>query len=269
MLSIGEFSRICNVSTKTLRYYDEIGLLKPDEINEASGYRYYAIDQLKTMLLINRLKGYQLSLDEIGALLRGDADGEGLRAALYRKRDALRGQLAAFEETIGQMDADIATIERGIPIMAYLDKIEVQLTQTEPMNILFLRKQISTDEYGMYLGKLFETVVAEHLTVQGPPMFIYHSPDFDPQRSDVEFALPVAERVKGTRDMPGYLCARAIHKGPYSGLSATYARLQEWMETEGYEITDAPFEKYIGDPRATPDPNELITEVYFPVRKMA
>lgn len=42
MLSIGEFSKICQVSAKTLRYYDEIGLLRPEEINPENGYRYYS-----------------------------------------------------------------------------------------------------------------------------------------------------------------------------------------------------------------------------------
>ena len=56
MLSIGEFSKICKVSTKTLRYYAEIGLILPSEINPENGYRYYAIEQLEIMLLIIRLK---------------------------------------------------------------------------------------------------------------------------------------------------------------------------------------------------------------------
>ena len=55
MLSIGEFSKICGVSQKTLRYYDEIGLIKPHEINPKSNYRYYSIDQLEKMLFIIKL----------------------------------------------------------------------------------------------------------------------------------------------------------------------------------------------------------------------
>ena len=55
MLSIGEFSNICKVSAKTLRYYAEIGLLEPSEVNPDNGYRYYAIEQLEKMLFINRL----------------------------------------------------------------------------------------------------------------------------------------------------------------------------------------------------------------------
>ena len=55
MLSIGEFSRICEVTPKTLRYYEEIGLLYPEQICFESGYRYYSIKQLEKMLLINKL----------------------------------------------------------------------------------------------------------------------------------------------------------------------------------------------------------------------
>ena len=55
MLPIGEFSKICNVTTKTLRYYDEIGLLKPSIVNGHNGYRYYDVQQLKTILLITKL----------------------------------------------------------------------------------------------------------------------------------------------------------------------------------------------------------------------
>ena len=47
MLTIGEFSNICKVSTKTLRYYAEIGLIEPSEVNPENGYRYYAIEQLE------------------------------------------------------------------------------------------------------------------------------------------------------------------------------------------------------------------------------
>ena len=56
MLSIGEFSKICQVSTKTLRYYAEIGLILPDEINLENGYRYYSIDQLEQKK--HRMKNY-------------------------------------------------------------------------------------------------------------------------------------------------------------------------------------------------------------------
>ena len=58
MLSIGEFSNICKVSTRAPRYYTEIGLILPNEINYENGYRYYSIEHLETILFIKRLKSY-------------------------------------------------------------------------------------------------------------------------------------------------------------------------------------------------------------------
>ena len=69
MLTIGQMSKVCGVSVKTLRHYDKIGLLKPQRIDEINGYRYYEDPQIGTMLLIGRLKRYGFSLTEIQALL--------------------------------------------------------------------------------------------------------------------------------------------------------------------------------------------------------
>lgn len=93
MLTIGEFSNICQVSTKTLRYYAEIGLLQPYEINPENGYRYYAIEQLETMLLIERLKTYHFSLEEIKELLsHRERLDEGIYQLLIRKKQEIKAQ---------------------------------------------------------------------------------------------------------------------------------------------------------------------------------
>ena len=90
MLSIGEFSRICKVSTKTLRYYDEIGLIKPSKINPENNYRYYSIEQLETMLFINRLKQYNFSLEEIRTIITSEEiPNEKLCLELYKKKKKL------------------------------------------------------------------------------------------------------------------------------------------------------------------------------------
>ena len=49
MLKIGDFSRLSQVSVKTLRYYDEVGLLKPTQVDQVSGYRYYSVAQLRQL----------------------------------------------------------------------------------------------------------------------------------------------------------------------------------------------------------------------------
>ena len=62
---IGEFAQFCGLSVKTLRYYDEIGLLKPVKVDEFTGYRYYSEKQLDDVELIKMFKSCSFSLDEI------------------------------------------------------------------------------------------------------------------------------------------------------------------------------------------------------------
>ncbi|MBE9472709.1 MAG: MerR family transcriptional regulator, partial [Chloroflexi bacterium] len=72
MFKIGDFSRISQVSVKTLRYYDEIGLLKPAHVDRFTGYRYYSVDQSPRLNRILALKDLGLSLEQIARLLDGE-----------------------------------------------------------------------------------------------------------------------------------------------------------------------------------------------------
>jgi DNA-binding transcriptional MerR regulator len=70
MFTVGEFSRIARVSKRLLRYYDEIGLLKPIHIDKFTGYRYYSAEQMPRLNRILALKDLGLSLDQIQRLLK-------------------------------------------------------------------------------------------------------------------------------------------------------------------------------------------------------
>ncbi|MCM1989444.1 response regulator [Oceanirhabdus seepicola] len=74
MKSIGEIAKIVQVSVSTLRYYDEIGLLKPIHIDEVSKYRYYSDEQVSQLLRILELKKYGFNLDAIRGLLNETSD---------------------------------------------------------------------------------------------------------------------------------------------------------------------------------------------------
>lgn len=65
MYKIGEFSKLVDISVRTLRYYDEYGLLKPEYIDTFSGYRYYTDDNIVEAEIIKLLKSLDFSLEEI------------------------------------------------------------------------------------------------------------------------------------------------------------------------------------------------------------
>jgi Predicted transcriptional regulators len=272
MLSIGEFSNICKVSTKTLRYYAEIGLLTPSEVNPENGYRYYSVDQLEKMLFINRLKAYSFSLEEIKEIVNGDKQGdEILYTAFLHKKKEIEEQLHSYDMILAQLEGDISTIEQGKSIMSYLDDIDVQLVEVPTMCLLSIRKNVIAedfpDEYRNCYEKLFRRIAVDGLTMCGAPMVLFHSSEFTPAGLDTEFAIPVKEVVTGTRDFAPGLCLKTVVTGAYSELSSVYTKQTEWAEREGYRCTNALFEVYVTDPSQVASEADNITEVYYPVKK--
>ncbi|MDR2939642.1 MAG: MerR family transcriptional regulator [Clostridiales bacterium] len=266
MLPIGEFSKISNVTAKTLRYYDEINLLKPVHVKN-NGYRYYSVGQLKDILLINKLKMYCFSLEEIAEVLGSPYDDSHLHGLIKAKQQSIQEKVEGYQYILKQLGKDISNLERGIHIMAYLDDIEVKMVELQNNNVLFFRQKMSVQDFGKYMGKLFETAAKRGLTITGPPMTIYHDEEFNPADSDIEVALPVKEVEKGTRAFEGGLFAMSTLKGPYQGLTSVYTKLEQWLEDEGYKMNGEPFEIYLTDPNTGLPPEEYVTEVYFPIKK--
>lgn len=272
MLSIGEFSNICKVSTKTLRYYAEIGLILPDEINPENGYRYYSIEQLETMLFINRLKSYNFSLEEIKSILMSEeSQDEKLYSALTTKKKEIGNQVQELEKTLEQLNHDLSTLKQGKSIMSYLENIDVQLVEVEKLNLLSIRKMVHeyefVQEYGNCYSKIFKNIIDDKLTVLAPPMVLFHSAQFSSSGLDTEFAIPVKEHVTGTRDFCPGLCLKTVLHGSYSNLTSVYAKQRKWAEQEGYKSSNALYEVYVNDPSQVASESDLITEVYYPVKK--
>ena len=99
-------------------------------------------------------------------------------------------------------------------------------------------------------------------------MVLFHSDEFTPSGLDTEFAIPIKEFVTGTRDFDPGLCLKTVVHGEYSELTSVYTKQTEWAEREGYKNTDALFEVYVTDPSQVQSPQDNITEVYYPVKKI-
>ncbi len=272
MLTIGEFSNICRVSAKALRYYAEIGLILPDEINPENGYRYYSINQLEKMLLINRLKDYCFSLEEIKSIFESEElMDEALFTALNKKKKEIAIKVRKFEDTLHQIDSDLSNLRKGKSIMSYMENINVQLVEIPMMYLLSIRKNVLehefSEEYGICFGKLLRKMEEKKLTAAAPPMVLFHSDEYTPFGLDTEFAIPIKEYATGTRDFCPGLCLKTVVQGSYLQLSSVYAKQIEWAEREGYENSNALYEVYVIDPAEVSNESELITEVYYPVKK--
>jgi DNA-binding transcriptional MerR regulator len=265
MLTIGEFSRISRVSAKTLRYYDQIGLLKPGYVSPESGYRYYEVSQLRDMLLISRLKQYRFSLPEIAAVLARRDNGY-LSALIQSKKAELSLQISDQQRVLLQMERDIKKMERCENIMQsnYL----VKKVEFEAKNIYSLRQKMSLKDFDEAYGRLFAGLGKRRLRPAGPCLSIYHDEEFNHECTDIEVGVVVSETSgENIRRLDPGLCCFATHIGPYDDFTPCYTALAEWIEREGYTISGPPIELYLKGEEDHIPTSEYVTEIYFPIKK--
>lgn len=264
MLTIGEFSRICFVSKKTLRHYDEIGLLRPEQVAD-NGYRYYTAGQLRTMLLISRLKNYGFSLPEIAAVL-ANPDELLLAEKLLEKRRQMERQLEDTARILGQLDRDVEKLKRRMDIME--QNIVVKTVELAPMKLYGVRKTINVKHFSESMTQLYGDIQKKKLHPAGPPMAFYYDEDFNAAHSDIEVAVAVTDDADGVREYPGGLHCFATMVGPYvpDAFTATYAGLMKWIEENGYHVCGAAFDKYVRGGENV-QPEDYVTEIYFPIAK--
>lgn len=266
MLTIGQMSRVCGVSVKTLHHYDKIGLLKPQKTDEANGYRYYEDSQIGTMLLIGRLKRYGFTLTDIQRLLTVKDSRELLRQ-MHQQRFRLERQMEHISITIREMGYHLEEFERTGDIMSYQNNYEIVVKEAGEQVLATHRQKMSVEEFGTYYGKIYEKIAREHLEVNGIVMAIYHDQEFDPAFSDIELGVGITERDKADFILPGHLCTTTIHKGAYSGLPDAYGAIVAWINANGYKMDGMPYEIYLKTHFDKLPPEEWVTEIFFPVRK--
>ena len=91
--SIGEMSKMHNLSVQTLRYYERLDLIKPAYINEETGYRYYSIEQFIVLDLIKQCKLMGLSLEEISKLMKEEITPSRLLGILQQQKQSLEQKI--------------------------------------------------------------------------------------------------------------------------------------------------------------------------------
>jgi DNA-binding transcriptional MerR regulator len=113
MYTIGEFAAFGHVSARMLRHYDAIGLLRPADVDERSGYRRYAPEQIGDLVRIVELREFGCSLDEITGFVQGGGQEATLRGILDRRRAELEATLASDATRLRRLETRLSTLTQG------------------------------------------------------------------------------------------------------------------------------------------------------------
>jgi len=272
MIKIGDFSKLSQVSIKTLRYYDEMDLLKPIEVDRSTGYRYDSASQLPRLHRILALKDLGFSLEQIVQVLNAGISPEQLRGMLRLKRAELQQYLSAEQARLQRVEARLndITMEETMPDFA------VVIKQVEPQLVAGVRDILPSLQA---VGRLFDEVYgylarcgSSGVAAVGTAVWY----DDECKASDIDGAavvalkqsVPEGGRVK-VHELPACTMASVFHNGSYNTLSQAYKAILRWIETSGYKIVGPNREVYLYCTQPVcQDDDSYVTEIQFPVEKI-
>lgn len=227
MYRIGNFSTMTALSVKALRYYDEIGLLKPVKVDEENGYRWYDESSYQTAITIRTLKNFEFSIQEMLEAVPQIKDRDDLAAYLLDKHQQISVRMAAARNLQKQIESQVAQLKEDY-IMSRVENIQVK--DMPALQIASIRYKGKYSDMGQYIGQLYKAVGGQ---ATGPVMGLYHDEGYMEDGADIEVAVAVKKAIeKGdvhTRMLEACKCVSAIHIGPYEEISNSYKEVMDFI----------------------------------------
>lgn len=268
LFQIGEVSKLFHISISTLRYYDKIGIVRPEYTDADTGYRYYGTTQFERLNTIRYLRALDMPLEEIAAFLQN--------------RDVAKIQelLQKQQEDVKKRQRELAVIERKIK--KRLDQIQdalaselevIKMIRTPARRIASIKKKLLPQDYqGLeysirqleeaendtvtFLGKV-GVGISEGMLLRG-----------EIRSYDMVFLiLDEEDDFKGaTRRLPEEICVSIRFRGRHEHAPDYYERLLRYIERHGYQVSGFSKEITMIDYGLTNDTTQFVTEIQIPVR---
>lgn len=266
---IGEFSKLCQVTVKTLRHYEEVGILVPQEVDQWTGYRYYSVDQLKEMTEIIQLKRLGFSLEEIR----------------FMKEDGLSTPTEEMiQEKILRCDEELSLLQRRrceLTALSIRHKSEIKMENLSirPLPEIIVASYRATIKSYQDLFNLIPTTIYDEMTRLGctcpEPGYCYtitHDKEYKGTDIDIEYCEQVDKALTDSevlkfKTVPAVEKALIYkHYGSYDDFPSTWAKLYAYMEEQGLEISGDPRFNYIDGIWNKESVDEWLTEIQVPIK---
>ena len=271
-LKIGEFSRLMQVTVKTLRHYEQKGLLIPEEIDEWTGYRYYSITQMQKLNTIRQLQQLGFTLDEIRDLYDNKSQTpsvEQLTEKIEETERELQRLQARRTQLLEWMDS-----HKKIKTMENL-KFSIQ---SLPEVIVASHREVISGYAA--LGLLCVEKIGPEMQRLGckcpPPGYCFtieHNKEYHPTDIDIEYCEQVEEmgtdsaiiQFKRLAAVPTALCMK--HVGPYERFHESFTEAFAYIEEQGYKIAGHPRTCYIDGIWNQEDPEKWLSIIQIPIEQ--
>jgi len=275
MFRIGEFSKIAQVSGRLLRYYDEIGLLKPQYIDKWTNYRYYTADQLARLNRILALKELGLSLDQIQSLLDEAIDTDDIRQLYLQRKTQIEQTLQEEYARLQQIQLRLSQLENHDE--AWLPDIVIKQVAAQPV-LTYRQAQMSGGQF-FELFDLLSQKSSRLSATYGSILTVMYADVFTPEEvMDLEIGLvlnnPKVPPLNLTEDVSLTVrqlpqveqMATIVHQG-WDDHPLTYNALGRWLEQQQYHIV-GPGREILLEIHYPDKPENCVMEIQFPIEPL-
>ena len=263
LYKIGMFAQMNHVTIKTLRFYEEQGLLAPAHVDPDNGYRYYTLNQMEIIHRITALKQAGFTLEDIRHINSGTDEN----LLLQKKKSQLLSKIAELTKQVAAIDGYLIGHQQSL--------VNPVLMKTLPKTTcVVMEKRIETyDE----LFDLMPTMGAEMercgYECALPEYCFIRYVENGYKEKDV--LVEICESVTAEREATDLIQCKEIeevnaacifHKGSYDRLQDSYEMVLRYIEENGYEICGSIRESYIDGVWNKETEEEWLTEIQVPVR---
>jgi len=272
MLKIGEFSRLSQVTIKTLHHYDELGLIKPVHIDPVTNYRFYEVEQLPRIHRIMALKEMGLSLEQIGIMLEKELPTDEIRGMLHFKQAEIHQEMREAQRQLSLVEFRLRMIEAEINF----PDLDVVMKRLEPMRFLsfFDRPDLTLpleellarrERLAETIRKAIEDGVIQHTGVvydvfHGETIIPYHSPEIGD-----EGIGQLTVRNEPAVETAATLFIEPDNRKDPAGFVEPATLLRRWAILHGYQPRDLMRFYHHRGPLQTNNPAEFVIEAQLPV----
>lgn len=268
MLKIGDFSILSRISIKTLRFYDEVGLLQPTFVDPESGYRYYSVALLPRLHRILALKEMGFPLEQIAKMLEKDISIEDLRGMFVIRKAEQEMRVREEQERLARLQARLSLIEKEKTMPN-----DVLIKQVPEQWMASIRQILPNyPAIGMLYGEIVSALGPNPPI--GTSVALWHDEGYKESDVDGEAGfllkgpLQASGRVK-VYELPAVTAASIIHNGSYKRISEAYNELFRWIGANGYRPCGPTRELYLKcSMPVRQDDESYVTEIQAPVEKV-
>lgn len=262
-LTIGDFATLTHLSVRTLRRYHEAGLLEPDEVDAATGYRYYAPEQIPTAQVIHQLRQLDVPLAEVRSILATDDPDA--------RAEVIAGHMRRVEDELESTRATLLSLQR----LLRPEPADVELRSQPAQTVVGVKGSVRLDEsldwYDSAMEELDAAFPPQERT--GPPGGRFSNELFTLGTGTMMVYRPVRAPAPSGRivvaDLAPVDLAVAVHPGPHDDIAVTYGQLGAWVAGHALAVNGPVHEIYVVGPRDTAEPSEWRTEIGWPVFRLA